>query len=224
MVANGPEPSRQPVRKIDLDYWWFGDFLSAVGADIQRLTKMAAAVADSETLVNDMTTDIRTISYLLHPPLLDEAGLASALRWYVEGLTTRSEMRVDLEVPDDFDRLPRDLETAIFRVVQECLTNVHRHSGSPVAKIRLSRSANDVQLEVRDKGKGIAPEKLSEMAAKGAPSVGIRGMRERIHQLGGSLEISSDGNGKGTIVEVKLPVANVAPSVSAANEDDAAAD
>ena len=198
--------------------------LSAVGADIQRLTKTAAAVADSETLVNDMTTDIRTISYLLHPPLLDEAGLASALRWYVEGLTTRSEMRVDLEVPDDFDRLPRDLETAIFRVVQECLTNVHRHSGSPVAKIRLSRSANDVQLEVRDKGKGIAPEKLSEMAAKGAPGVGIRGMRERIHQLGGSLEISSDGNGKGTIVEVKLPVANVAPSVSAANEDDAAAD
>jgi len=145
MVANGPEPSRQPVRKIDLDYWWYGDFLSAVGADIQRLTKMAA-VADSETLVNDMTTDIRTISYLLHPPLLDEAGLASALRWYVEGLTTRSEMRVALEVPDDFDRLPRDLETAIFRVVQECLTNVHRHSGSPVAKIRLSRSANDVQL------------------------------------------------------------------------------
>ena len=198
--------------------------LSAVGTDIQRLTKTAAAVADSETLVNDMTTDIRTISYLLHPPLLDEAGLASALRWYVEGLTTRSEMRVDLEVPDDFDRLPRDLETAIFRVVQECLTNVHRHSGSPVAKIRLSRSANDVQLEVRDKGKGIAPEKLSEMAAKGAPGVGIRGMRERIHQLGGSLEISSDGNGKGTIVEVKLPVANVAPSVSAANEDDAAAD
>ncbi len=198
--------------------------LSAVGADIQRLTKTAAAVADSETLVNDMTTDIRTISYLLHPPLLDEAGLASALRWYVEGLTTRSEMRVDLEVPDDFDRLPRDLETAIFRVVQECLTNVHRHSGSLVAKIRLSRSANDVQLEVRDKGKGIAPEKLSEMAAKGAPGVGIRGMRERIHQLGGSLEISSDGNGKGTIVEVKLPVANVAPSVSAANEDDAAAD
>jgi len=119
MVANGPEPSRQPVRKIDLDYWWYGDFLSAVGADIQRLPKMAAAVADSETLVNDMTTDIRTISYLLHPPLLDEAGLASALRWYVEGLTTRSEMRVALEVPDDFDRLPRDLETAIFRVVQD---------------------------------------------------------------------------------------------------------
>jgi len=198
--------------------------LSAVGADIQRLTKTAAAVADSESLVKDMTTDIRTISYLLHPPLLDEAGLTSALRWYVEGLTARSEISVDLEVPDNFDRLPRDLETAIFRVVQECLTNVHRHSGSPVAKIRLSRFANDVQVEVRDQGKGIPPEKLSEMAATGAPGVGIRGMRERIHQLGGSLEISSDGHGSGTIVVVKLPVANAAPPVAAPNEDDAAAD
>jgi signal transduction histidine kinase len=198
--------------------------LSSVGADIQRLTKTAAAVADSEALVKDMTTDIRTISYLFHPPLLDEAGLTSALRWYVEGLTTRSEMQVDLEVPDDFDRLPRDVETAIFRVVQECLTNVRRHSGSPVAKIRLRRSASDVQLEVRDNGKGIPPEKLFEMASSGTPGVGIRGMRERIHQLGGSLEISSNGNGMGTIVAVKLPVANVAPPVSAPNEDDAAAD
>ncbi len=198
--------------------------LSSVAADIQRLTKTAAAVADSEDLVKDMTTGIRTISYLLHPPLLDETGLASALQWYVEGLRTRSEMQVELEVPDDFDRLPRDLETAIFRVVQECLTNVHRHSGSPVAKIRLGRSASAVQLEVRDEGKGIPPEKLSEMSSNGVPGVGIRGMRERIHQLGGSLEISSVGNGRGTIVVAKLPVANVAPPVSASNEDDAAAD
>lgn len=198
--------------------------LSSAGADIQRLTKTAAAIADSEALVKEMTTDIRTISYLLHPPLLDEAGLTSALRWYVEGLTARSETRIDLEVPDNFGRLPKDLETAIFRVVQECLTNVHRHSGSPVAEIRLSRSADDVQLEVRDKGKGIPPEKISEMASTGAPGVGIRGMRERIHQLGGSLEISSAGSGKGTVVLVILPVANVAPPVAAPNEDDAAAD
>lgn len=196
--------------------------LSSVGADIQRLTKTAAAVADSESLVKEMSKDIRTISYLLHPPLLDEAGLASALRWYVEGLTARSEIRVDLQVPDDFDRLHRDLETAIFRVVQECLTNVHRHSGSLVAKIRLSRSANDVQLEVRDEGKGIPAEKLAEMASAGMPGVGIRGMRERIHQLGGSLEISSGG--KGTTVVVKLPVANVVPPVGMRDEATAAAD
>jgi signal transduction histidine kinase len=151
--------------------------LSSVGADIQRLTKTAAAVEDSEALVREMTADIRTISYLLHPPLLDEAGLTSALRWYVEGLTARSEIRIDLEVPDNFGRLAKDLETAIFRVVQECLTNVHRHSGSPVADIRLSRSADYVHLEVRDEGKGIPPEKLSEMSLNGAPGVGIRGMR-----------------------------------------------
>ena len=197
--------------------------LSSVGADIRRLTKTAAAVEDSEALVKEMTTGIRTISYLLHPPLLDEAGLTSAFRWYVEGLTARSEIRVDLEVPDNFGRLPKDLETAIFRVVQECLTNVHRHSGSPAAEIRLSRSASDVQLEVRDEGKGIPPEKLSEMSSNGAPGVGIRGMRERIHQLGGSLEIGSAGSGKGTVVLVTLPVANVAPPVAAPNEDVAAA-
>jgi signal transduction histidine kinase len=183
--------------------------LSSVGADIQRLSKAAGAVADSEALVKGMTTDIRTISYLLHPPLLDESGLACALRWYVEGLTERSEIKVDLEVPEDFDRLPQDLETAIFRVVQECLTNVHRHSGSSVAKIRLSRSANHVQVEVRDEGKGILAEKLSEMASAGAVGVGIRGMRERIHQLGGSLEIVSDGRDKGTTVVARLPVANL---------------
>jgi signal transduction histidine kinase len=129
-----------------------------------------------------------------------------------------------LEVPDNFGRLPKDLETAIFRVVQECLTNVHRHSGSPVAKIHLSRSADDVQLEVRDEGKGILPEKLSEMASTGVPGVGIRGMRERIHQLGGRLEISSAGSGKGTVVLVTLPVASVAPPVERPNEDEAAAD
>jgi signal transduction histidine kinase len=196
--------------------------LSSVGADIRRLTKTAAAVEDSEALVKDMTTDIRTISYLLHPPLLDEAGLTAALRWYVEGLTARSEIRIDLEVPENLGRLPKDLETAIFRVVQECLTNVHRHSGSPVAEICLSQSADDVQLEVRDKGKGISPEKLSEMASSGAPGVGIRGMRERIHQLGGSLEISSAGSGKGTVVLVTLPVANVAPPVAAGNDNTAA--
>lgn len=191
--------------------------LSAVKTDLQRLTKTAAAVMDSESLVKDMTTDIRTISYLLHPPLLDEAGLASALRWYAEGLTARSGIGIELDVPPDFDRLPRDLETALFRVVQECLTNIHRHSESPIAKIRLSRSANDVELEVRDEGKGISPQKLSEMAETRAPGVGIRGMRERIHQLGGTLEISSDGEGKGTTVAVKLPVATATPLIAAAN-------
>ena len=198
--------------------------LSRVGADIQRLAKTAAAVEDSEALVKGMTKDIRTISYLLHPPLLDEAGLASALECYIDGLKGRSEIRIELEVPDDFERLPRDLETAIFRVVQECLTNVHRHSESPVAKIGLSQSHGEVRLEVRDEGKGIPPEKLSDMTTNRAPGVGIRGMRERIHQLGGSLEINSAGSGKGTVVVATLPIKQAALTVHIANQSDAAAD
>jgi signal transduction histidine kinase len=198
--------------------------LSSVNADIQRLAKTSAAIEDSEALVKEMSTGIRTISYLLHPPLLDETGLAAALRWYVDGLTTRGELKIDLEVPGDFGRLAKDLETAIFRVVQECLTNVHRHSGSPVAKIRLSRSADEVQLEVRDKGKGMPPEKLAEMASTGAPGVGIRGMRERIHQLGGRLEVSSAGCGKGTVVLVTLPITNLASAMAVPSPDLAAAD
>src|ERR1700686_478067 len=102
--------------------------LAAIGADIKRLAKTATTISDSTGLVNDMSSDIRTIFYLLHPPLLDEAGLSSALTWYVRGFSERSKIEVDLRFPEDFGRLSRDLETAIFRVVQECLTNIHRHS------------------------------------------------------------------------------------------------
>jgi signal transduction histidine kinase len=179
--------------------------LSSVGADIERLLKTARTVADSAALVNDMSTDIRTISYLLHPPLLDEAGLSSALRWYTEGFSDRSGIHVDLDFPDNFARLPRDLETAIFRVVQECLTNIHRHSESLVARIRFSQSVTQLRLEVEDEGCGIPEEKRQEILSSGLPGVGLRGMRERIRQLGGSLEISPRSGGKGTIVVAVLP-------------------
>lgn len=180
--------------------------LSAVSADIERLTKTASTVADSAALVKDMSGDIRTISYLLHPPLLDEAGLSSALRWYIEGFAERSKIKATLEFPDGFGRLSRELETAIFRLAQECLTNIHRHSGSPMATVRISRSATEVWIEVEDKGKGLSPEKKAEIASSGTVGVGIRGMRERVRQLGGSLEICSDGIGKGTVVMARLPV------------------
>src|SRR5206468_5285799 len=114
--------------------------LSAVGADIERLIKTANMVTDSAALVHEINKEVRTISHLLHPPLLDEAGLASALRWYIEGFAERSKIKVDLEFPDDFGRLSRELETAIFRTVQECLTNIHRHADSPVAKISVART------------------------------------------------------------------------------------
>jgi signal transduction histidine kinase len=182
--------------------------LSSVGADIERFLKTARVVADSTALVNDMSTDIRTISYLLHPPLLDEAGLSSALSWYIKGFSERSKIDVSLEMPEDFGRLPSEMETAIFRVVQECLTNIHRHSESQVAKIRITHANNDVRIEVQDKGKGIPPEKYSSIisAPSGTPGVGIRGMRERLRQLGGSLELHSDGRGKGTVVVARLPI------------------
>jgi signal transduction histidine kinase len=190
--------------------------LSTIGGDIARLAKTASAVTDSVALVADMSADIRTISYLLHPPLLDEAGLASALRWYIEGFAERSQIRVDLTFPDDFGRLPRDLETAIFRVVQECLTNIHRHSESRVARVHVASSGGEVRIEVGDEGKGIGPEKQLEIMSTGLPGVGVRGMRERLRQLGGSLEVKSAGEGKGTVVVAHLPVADTSLEIASA--------
>jgi PAS domain S-box-containing protein len=164
------------------------------------------AVRESIALVQDLSRELRTISHLLHPPLLDEVGLASGLRSYLEGFTERSKIRVDLEIPEDLGRLPQDLETAMFRIVQECLTNIHRHSGSQVARIRIGRSDGQVSLQVEDRGKGIPPEKREAMDSGGTPGVGIRGMRERLRQLGGTLEVES--NGSGTVVAARFPVAS----------------
>lgn len=184
--------------------------LAGVRADIDLLTKTTAVLTDSEDLVREMSKEVRTISHLLHPPLLDEAGLASALRWYVDGFAQRSKIEVDLDCPNDFGRLPRIVETAAFRLVQECLTNIHRHSGSPTAKIRLRHSDHEVSVEVEDKGKGIPADKLEEMASVGIPGVGITGMRERVRQLGGTLDIGSSGSG--TTVRARLPVSETPPS------------
>jgi len=178
--------------------------LSLVRGDVERLSSIAVALNDSENLVRDMSKEVRTISHLLHPPLLDEAGLASALRWCVDGFVQRSQIKVDLDMPEDFARLPGEMETAIFRVVQECLTNIHRHSESPVAKIVLRERHQEVVVEIGDRGKGISEEKLQDLASSGTPGVGIRGMRERLRQLGGTLEIKSTGSG--TVVSVRLPM------------------
>lgn len=183
--------------------------LGAVAEDLGRLIKTASTVADSAGMVRQMSDDIRTMSYLLHPPLLDEMGLAPALRWYVEGFAERSRIAVDLECSKDFGRLSREVETAIFRIVQECLINIHRHSGSPTAAIHIALSDSYVRLEVSDNGKGISPEMRNQMEAGGTVGVGVRGMRERVSQLGGSLEIRSDGAGTGTRIMVQLPATEV---------------
>lgn len=162
-------------------------------------------LAECVGLAEQAIRDVRTISYLLHPPMLEEMGLTTAIPWFVDGFAKRSGIQTAFEiVPPDFGRLPRDVELAIFRVLQEGLTNVHRHSESPTAHARMSIQDGIVTLEIHDDGKGIPPSIL-EMGpdALGKMGVGLRGMDERMRQLGGSLElISSDS---GTTVRATLP-------------------
>ncbi len=176
-------------------------------ASIQREAKQLSPQAlktcsESLDLVKELSRELRTISHLLHPPLLDEAGLPSAVRWYVEGFAERSKIRVNLDLDANLGRLSSECETAIFRIVQESLTNIHRHSGSPTASISISRTRRQVRLEVHDQGKGISVQKQRNSGSM-KRGVGIQGMHERVRQLGGRLQINS-GKG-GTSVVAILP-------------------
>ncbi|MGB7131824.1 MAG: PAS domain S-box protein, partial [Candidatus Sulfotelmatobacter sp.] len=156
-----------------------------------------------QALIQQLHREVRTASYLLHPPLLDEAGLASALNWYVQGLTERSGLSITLDIPNNFGRLSGDMELVIFRLVQECLTNIHRHSGSKTAAIRVLNDGENVRVQVTDEGIGIPPELLAKVQTGGS-GVGIRGMQERLRQFRGAMEIVS--NGSGTSVIARIPV------------------
>jgi len=188
-----------------------GQLLAAVTMNNSKVTreksKLSPAaekcVEENASLVEQALTEIRTMSHLLHPPLLDEIGLESAIKWYTEGFAERSKIEVGLDLPPDLGRLSSDIEIALFRVMQECLTNIHRHSGSTKAMIRLAQNHTRLELEVSDAGKGIPSEKLRTLTSSGSLGVGLRGMRERVRQLGGTLQIHS--NGKGTKVTVSLP-------------------
>jgi signal transduction histidine kinase len=176
---------------------------AVVAEELERLTPTAQkAFVQNESMVHEILRGIRTISHLLHPPLLDETGLPPALRWYVEEFGQRSGINVVLECPDGLGRLPSELETAIFRIVQECLGNVHRHSGSSTATVHFSVNDGNAYLEIRDYGKGIPPERQHDMKSGGG-GVGLRGIRERIAQFGGQLEIRS--NSMGTSVVAIIP-------------------
>jgi PAS domain S-box-containing protein len=166
---------------------------------------LARQISESLRLVEELSRDLRTMSHLLHPPLLDEAGLLSAVRWYVEGFAKRSKIEVDLRLDSAVGRLAAELETAIFRIVQECLTNIHRHSGSSSASIAISTNRSKVTLEIRDQGKGI-PMPLRA-------GVGIQGMNERVRQLGGELQIQSGQDG--TRVTATFPIEPATPAFSA---------
>ena len=189
-----------------------GQLLAAIGMNIAVVrsqahkldAEAARAVADNAMLVEQASVEIRTISHLLHPPLLDVAGLASAIRWYVDGFSERSHIQVSLEVPADIGGMPADMEIAIFRMIQECLTNIHRHSGSATAAISLKQEGDLIAVEVRDSGKGIPLDKQQELAEPGRGGVGLNGMRERLRQLGGTLKIQSKETG--TVVTAKFSV------------------
>jgi PAS domain S-box-containing protein len=179
--------------------------ISIVSSERGKLGARAAeAVRENGSLVEQMLAEIRTLSYLLHPPLLDEMGLESALNWYVAGFSERSHIQAELKFSEEFGRLSPEMETAIFRIVQECLTNVHRHSGSARATIAVTRKAGEILVEVNDEGSGIPEEKLLQMETGTTTGVGFRGMRERVGELGGNLEVRS-GN-PGTQIAVRLPV------------------
>lgn len=188
-----------------------GQILTVLNLNLATFMRLASqdgrpdfgTITDSQKLVQQLIRETRTMSYLLHPPMLDERGLTEALRWYVRGLGERSPLRIDLEIPSDFRRLTPALELVIFRVVQEALTNIHRHSRSKTAKIRLTQDRARVALEIEDRGTGIDAEKLVEIHSHGS-GVGIRGMRERVRLARGEMRIES--NGKGTKISVVFPV------------------
>ncbi len=187
-----------------------GQLLAAITMNICRVKseshklspETAKLIFENEGMVNQIGEEIRTISHLLHPPLLDEVGLPSALRWYTDGFSHRSKIQTSLEVPERLDRLPQETEIAVFRAVQECLTNVHRHSGSTTCSVKIVPAPDRLLVEVKDQGCGIPQERLATLASSGG--VGFRGMRERFRRLGGALEIKSDKTG--TTVTATLPI------------------
>lgn len=172
-------------------------------------------LADSIALARQCSLEIRTFCYLLHPPLLEEFGLAGALENYIDGYRQRTGIAASLELPPTLGRLNPQMETAIFRIVQECLTNIHRHSGSPTAHIHLALAGEDVVLDVEDRGRGMQPGASGQ--APEQLGVGIAGMRERARQLGGRLEIRSSP--AGTRVNVRLPLRANQQHETASNPD-----
>jgi signal transduction histidine kinase len=186
-----------------------GQILSALAINLGQLKTAVATereaqlLGDSRTLIESATSELRTMSHLLHPPLLDELGLSSAVEWYVEEFSKRSGVATELNIEPGFGRLSFDYEIAIFRIIQECLTNVHRHSGSPTARVSLTKPTEEIRVEVSDAGRGIPAKKQAGFANGGAMGVGLRGMNERVQQLGGRMEIRSSSSG--TLVTAILP-------------------
>lgn len=195
--------------KITLD-----SMLSRMNGD--RQGPVGQALAECATVAEDAVKEVRTISYLLYPPMLEEMGLKSAIAWYVEGFAQRSGIKTHVFVSPNVGRLPRDVETALFRVLQEALTNVHRHSGSATASVRISINRDNLELEVTDHGKGIVASKAKPGRDwTHSPGVGLRGMNERMRQLGGNLELMLTPVGTTVRASVPLTVSGSSATASA---------
>jgi len=180
--------------------------VAAVGRQAIAVPELLPLVEEMNGLLDETLREIRTTSYLLHPPLLDEAGFSSAARWFLEGFAKRSNIEVQCELPETGERWSREYELVLFRVLQESLTNVHRHADASAANIKVTLEDNQVRLEVCDNGRGIEQDRLKRFQeANSTIGVGIAGMRERVRQVGGTLDIRSDKSG--TTVIVALPVA-----------------
>jgi signal transduction histidine kinase len=166
--------------------------------------KVVSALDVSLELVEQSASELRTMAYLLHPPGLDDFGLASALRWYANGFSTHSGIKVEVDVATEDTRFSRDIEMAVFRIVQEALTNILRHSGSRVARIALREQNDELELEVSDSGHGMMSDVMERMSSgKTVPGIGIAGIRERVRQLGGVFGLHSGPDGVRLVA--KLP-------------------
>ena len=193
-----------------------GQILSAIKMNLSYLARDTSpldergrnAVTESRELIDSCIKEVRTLSHLLHPPMLDEVGLLPAIRWFVTGFSQRSGIDVKLDLPATLQRFPIELEIAIFRVVQEGLTNVHRHSGSPTAMVSLGVEDSQVHLKVIDHGRGIPSPALAARQEDSSIGIGLPGMRERTRQLGGKMEI--DSSAEGTAIHVTLPLGEAA--------------
>jgi signal transduction histidine kinase len=192
-----------------------GQYLVALKMNLSQLQRGSSKmdpqiVTDSQELIEQCLTETRTISHLLHPPLLDESGLRSAAQWYVEGFSKRSGIEVHLQVDENLERLPQDIETALFRLLQESLTNVHRHSQSPKVDILIQIDRKEAQVTIRDYGRGFTAQQLQDVGKGNSRGVGLTGLRERMGALGGRFEVLAAE--PGSVLKVTLPIPDQAQS------------
>ncbi|HXA55890.1 MAG TPA: ATP-binding protein [Candidatus Acidoferrum sp.] len=207
LIRMQDEQSRKFSREL---HDGLGQYLSLAKMNLSRYMRTGVTqtelLAEAIELLDRSIAETRTISYLLHPPLLDDMGFLFAARWYIEGFSERSGIRVTANIPENSARLPLPVEVALFRVLQECLANIHRHSGSTSAEVTLVISPADASLRVRDYGKGVPVDVLKQFRATGGRvGVGLAGMRERVREQGGHFDIESGSSG--TTVTVRIPAA-----------------